>query len=140
MKNIKSGPFHVRYFEHGTADLTVDDDGFGIIDKTAQDCFTMGQCHSLALALHAETGWPLELWRDTDSWFAEWTHITVAHPDGGHIDINGWWRKDRTRYGVPEPSTAAQVRRLPGHFPIRTRAAKPFVRTLLRSLNQSETT
>lgn len=80
-----SGPWHGA---HAGTDLLVDADGFGVIDETAQRVFTQGQCHTLALALHEQTGWPLVVdARHGD--FYDWGHVCVQHPDAGLVDISG---------------------------------------------------
>lgn len=63
----------------------------GVIDRTAAEVFTTGQCHALALALHEHTGWPLRgLYRRPIKDVNEDTpaHTVVESPKG-LVDIKG---------------------------------------------------
>lgn len=59
----------------------------GVIDAEAKYAFTRGHCHSLALALHKITGWPLVgLFPEFNPYIP--THIVVRSPRG-LLDIEG---------------------------------------------------
>lgn len=59
----------------------------GVIDEAAITCFTRGQCHALALAIHEQTGWPLiQAGWDEKSGPDHWL---VRHPSGKLLDITG---------------------------------------------------
>lgn len=45
-----------------------------------------GECHGLAQAIHAITGWPIETWMDADG---DTGHCYVRVPDGRLLDIDG---------------------------------------------------
>lgn len=59
----------------------------GLLDHEAVHCFTNGQCHALALAIHQRTGWPLVQagWNEAD--YPD--HWLVRHPSGQLLDIVG---------------------------------------------------
>lgn len=58
----------------------------GVLDETAVACFSQGQCHALAMALHEETGWPLVVVAD---WLEQVDHVAVRTPEGRIIDGAG---------------------------------------------------
>ena len=60
----------------------------GELTDDARYVFTRGQCHSLALALHEATGWPIfgdfvSEYDDTPD------HVFVQAPDGRFVDVEG---------------------------------------------------
>ena len=132
---IESGEYNAGWFGAGTAELRVDADGFGIIDEAAEMVFTMGQCHSLALALHQLTGWDIVLQgtRDPVADPMSWIHAAVRHPAGPLLDIRGLDPE-------PFPETGAERTAPPEFladgplptFPVNIDAALPFARTLVR--------
>src|SRR4051794_37517203 len=57
------------------------------LDEAARLAFLGGHCHSLALALHERTGWPLiAIDHRSDGVCA---HVAVQRPDGKVVDIAG---------------------------------------------------
>jgi hypothetical protein len=76
----------------------------GRLDDDAIHTYTHGQCHALALAVHEETGWPIE-WAgrpvcvfDEDCPPEDWPdgtcpcqvdHVVVRRPDGLLLDAHG---------------------------------------------------
>jgi hypothetical protein len=98
----------------GAYPLEITPDDRGVIDGGARTVFTRGQCHALAYALHAQTGWPIHLLTydrvdppvddDDDLPLESWDHAVVRHPDGRFVDINGAWHLDASdwsrRYGL----------------------------------------
>jgi hypothetical protein len=87
----------------------------GLLDDAASHAYHNGQCVALALALHAQTGWPLVClltrgggleWQqqlqadgvnfsDPD-WFDDFVHALVEAPDGTLLDIDN--RDERESY------------------------------------------
>src|SRR5579859_1723892 len=65
----------------------------GVLDDRAVRAFLGGQCHALALALHARTGWPLA-WVEDDE--GEPKHCFVLDPERPQmgLDIAGVHRRD----------------------------------------------
>lgn len=92
---------------HGDAYLVTG----GVIDDTAREVFTAGQCHAFAYALHEQTGWPIVAVIQPGEWstnedideqvdaatqtmtaaglddFA--SHLMCRRPDGQLVDITG---------------------------------------------------
>lgn len=140
VQSIESGRFNIGWGSWGTVDLHLTDTGEGIIDEPARRCFTQGQCHSMALALHAATGWPLFIWcwaEDFD--MDEWTHATVRHPEGFYVDINGAWdeHEGTEEYGFPHEFDADIIDDLIRNdvaHPLDTPAAMHFVPTILKGI------
>jgi hypothetical protein len=56
------------------------------VDTASLLAFLGGHCHSLALALHARTGWPLVA---IDNESGECIHVAVRSPDSRIVDITG---------------------------------------------------
>lgn len=56
----------------------------GALDERAREAFTRGHCHSLALALHEATGWPIVGAEDEE---LEICHFFVRTPDGRLLDV-----------------------------------------------------
>jgi len=125
---------------YGTAELTIDDEGFGVIDKEARFAFTNGQCHALAVALHRLTGWPIkgasyDRYEDDSP-----THCVVYWRERRvYVDVNGASRQvriDGTRFYIShryiDPHTAAN--RLSYYIKPDLTTAALFARTILRDL------
>lgn len=104
-----------------------------IIDEAAVDRFTTGQCHALALVLHARTGWPIYwtgrsdcphlhpsdscLHLSMDACACQLDHLVVRRPDGDVVDIRGprgveELFLEREEYETLEPIGPALVERL----------------------------
>jgi len=60
----------------------------GIMDSDAQSAFSHGHCHSLALAVHRKTGWPM-LGLSRHSRNGDLTHVVLEMPDGRWLDSRG---------------------------------------------------
>lgn len=58
----------------------------GVLDSEARAAFTFGHCHSLALALHERTGWPM---LGLQHHSKEINHVVVVMPDGRWLDAKG---------------------------------------------------
>jgi hypothetical protein len=57
----------------------------GILDQRAELAFVYGQCHGLAMALHARCGWPLiGLYSGQRC-----DHVCVERPNGDFVDVTG---------------------------------------------------
>ena len=65
-----------------------------VIDQSAIDFFTCGQCWALAEVLSVGYDWPVVM--EGDSWDDEdwWVHALVEHPSGELLDINGFIVRD----------------------------------------------
>lgn len=63
-------------------DFVIDDE---TVDSRCERAFSMGQCHGLALAVSARTGWPMRMISTGDA--AE--HVVVQMPDGRLLDARG---------------------------------------------------
>lgn len=59
----------------------------GVIDDQARAAFTRGQCHALAAAIRAVTGWPM-VGVGIDPGYGAF-HCAVRAPDGRILDIEG---------------------------------------------------
>lgn len=123
-------------------------------DEEVRYTFSTGQCHSLALALHTLTGWPLFVLcdpcydgddcpeapehvacRQPDG---DGAHVVVKDPSGRFVDIAGsWWPDEPLNWSwdglVPVPVTEDEVLDL-GWDQIDAMAALPFAEAVLRGL------
>jgi hypothetical protein len=104
-----------------------------LTSEKVRHTFMSGQCHSLALAIHEETGWPLYgLGRE---W--EIGHVVVESPRG-FLDIQGLnalarWQKIWGEDEEAIPLEVEDVRApLEGYHPPQVEDARPFARRLLR--------
>lgn len=62
----------------------------GNVDRDVDRVFCLGQCHALAIALHAETGWPLRAVHfDENGAGVGVRHVGVETPSGMFLDIQG---------------------------------------------------
>jgi hypothetical protein len=53
--------------------------------------FSYGNCHSLALAMHKLTGWPLMgVYRKSDMYDGIPSHVVVKDPLGRYVDVEGF--------------------------------------------------
>lgn len=60
----------------------------GRLTEEAEHVFQNGHCHSLALAIHERTGWPL-VGVHVDGWEVP-HHVVVRHPTGYTFDVLGF--------------------------------------------------
>jgi hypothetical protein len=115
-------------------------------DPEVQYTFSNGQCHSLALALHRLTGWPLRVLcrrygsEPSDDLLAARSgiHVVVEDPTGRFVDIDGPWNPKAPanwawEHTIPVPVSSRAVRRL-GWDRIDSRAALPFARAVLQNM------
>lgn len=67
----------------------------GVIDGSAQNIFSTGGCHALAIAIHDATGWPIVAITDHHNVFdgraggGSAVHWCVKAPNGKFVDIDG---------------------------------------------------
>lgn len=68
----------------------------GVLDEAARIAFSCGQCHALALAVHEQTGWPLEAFFEVAEWGPTLNidHVCVRMPDGRLLDARGAWSQE----------------------------------------------
>ena len=102
--------------------------------------FTFGHCHSLALAIHELTGWPLvglyRLYRPWSNMEETPDHVVVKTPKGKLLDISGL---DNVRgYSGEVKFTKDEVERFRDYRKPDTKMARPFAVVLLRSISQIE--
>ncbi|GLY55197.1 hypothetical protein [Lentzea sp. NBRC 102530] len=77
--------------------------------STVAEVFEYGQCHALALALHARTGWPIVGLHSSK--LGDTSHYLVRRPDGLLVDVRG----TRTEQEVLEQWDAGY----PGFYTVR---------------------
>ena len=134
----------VRLF-WGDIEPTIDDDGFGVIDRNAHIAFTTDQCHALAIAIHDMTGWPIRglgisgTYEDLNSP----DHCVVYSPKHCvYVDIDGVHKsvgRIRRDYRVVKPHISRkQAHRLFGYKIPDVDAAIPFAKTILSDIQLQE--
>jgi hypothetical protein len=134
---------YAGWFGTTEAELTIDDKGLGVIDEEAELVFTRGQCHSLAVAIHEETGWPIYgLYTKFDSGDNSPSHCLVYSPTlNNFIDIKGPDAINRLNVFEPYKTatrkevTVEDVNNFSGYLPLNVTAARPFAKTILQELN-----
>ncbi|HEY5990612.1 MAG TPA: hypothetical protein VIV12_30100 [Streptosporangiaceae bacterium] len=122
----------------------------GRLDVNARTAFTEGHCHSLALALHEKTGWPLIGGVDRGPEYGSGRvpdHVVVQVPDGRLLDITGLHTVEdfEEEWGTVQPLDPAEVA---AGFPYQlgpdvvhryrlpdVETARPYAEKLLRRLN-----
>lgn len=72
----------------------------GVIDDQARIVFGRGHCHSLALAIHELTGWPLAGMYD---FHGTLSHVLVWMPDGMLLDVNGVRTEEEVNTTLGDP-------------------------------------
>ena len=120
----------------------------GVIDDNAVQAFTRGHCHSLALALHQETGWPLfGMYSEEEGNMSHEngdtpSHVLVQMPNGDFLDIEGTGAVENWQQSWPttEPVKVTEAEVL-GFSKIdykepNVEAARPFAKTLLSKYGQ----
>lgn len=109
--------------------------------KRIEFVFTRGHCHSLALALHKLTGWPLVGLFDGNAPKGCASHVCVLTPENKVLDIGGADADHRWEYFCNvEKITEARIkewedmRELEGHGYTRrnVEGAIPFAKRVLR--------
>jgi hypothetical protein len=124
-----------------TCTLTIDDQGFGVIDENARRAFMRGQCHALAIALHRLAGGTIKgignLWDDPDSP----SHCVVYYPKlRRYVDIKGASKSapklnhQKTKVCNRHITERTARGELVGYLEPNISAALPFARTIIRDL------
>ena len=106
----------------------------GVLDDQARWAFTRGSCHSFALALSEQTGWPMLAIVGDSKGFAE--HVVVEMPDGRWLDASGPQQPQARRGYHAEIWSKQQVELLGEHknwLAVDVEAASSFVGPLLAS-------
>jgi hypothetical protein len=111
----------------------------GKIDKAAKHAFMSGQCHSLALAIHRITQWPMMALVNGNDTVDCPSHIIVYSPEhDDYIDILGRGAVKRWKERYPEAQVAhvtpVDVSNFLHYHPANVEAATPFAETLLKEL------
>ncbi len=119
-----------------TKTLTVDNEGFGVIDEAATYVFSRGQCHALALAVHQLTGWPIKGVGDySDSPLSPGHCINYSPTHKVYMDIRGIRPKPHSTYKVVNRRIHPKhIGNMAGYLEPNIEAAIPFAKTLLRQL------
>ena len=123
--------------------LTVNDEGFGVLDDNALKAFTHGQCHSLALAINKLTGWPIKgasYNKEADPADSP-AHVLIYSPKlRAYVDIRGV-RKTVGKKNYSEGLKIVNrniapegVSRLRGYLQPNLEAAMPFAKSLLKQI------
>jgi hypothetical protein len=122
--------------------VTVDDDGFGVLDESAKRAFQSGHCHSLALAIHQITHWQikgvgLESWGDTPD---SPSHCVVWSPElKRYVDVTGANRRPDNKWRVLNKRISpVKAKFLGGYLNPNVKLAMPFARSVLRDLGLLE--
>jgi hypothetical protein len=111
----------------------------GTINKNAVRAYKNGQCHSLALAIHFLTGWPIYGIADESNSPADPGHVVVKNPkNGGFVDIEGYgalgrWRKKWGPVTI-HYLTTKQVETLDTYLKPQLKKALPFARKILTKI------
>lgn len=107
----------------------------GVLDQKAKFVFSAGHCHSMALALHRHTGWPILALSGRYSIRPDLQHMVVVMPDGRWLDVKGPAQPEPELYLNMQPMQPAQILALEGlgdwNDPQEMIAAQ-FVRALLQ--------
>jgi hypothetical protein len=107
----------------------------GVLDDQAKFAFTRGHCHSLALAVHQQTGWPMMAIVGNEKQAV--THVVVAMPDGRWLDAFGPCPAEARRGYHAEEFDQEQIQELGKHkhwLPTDAETAASFVAPLLATL------
>ena len=128
---INTGYKRKRYKFCGNVRVTLT---AGVIDITAQKVFTRGHCHSLALALHELTKWPIY---GVDISDGTPGHFVVKTPKGKFLDIEGLHTAD-TWHNINKNSTRPSTifkwssGRRSIYFKPEVKKATPFAKAVLK--------
>ena len=117
-----------------TVELTIGDDGFGILDDAARQAFTKGHCHSLALAIHQLTGWPIK-GAGYNSYESPLHTLNYDPTSKRYVDVDG--RSSRPGYGFKITHSRVRVqdvKTFDGYLKPDVKVALPFAKSLLRDL------
>lgn len=132
MKVVKFGFF-------SRVEVEINDEG--IIDDAATSVFLRGHCHSFAIALHKETGWPIvgfETEADRKANLGP-CHCAVYSPElDDYIDIEGKGAKTRMEFQEPAvqviPLKVEDFGNLKSYMPPRPEVGAPYAKTVLTNL------
>jgi hypothetical protein len=119
--------------------LSIEINKNGTIDKNAMKAFSNGQCHSLAIALHKLTNWPIYGICDWSNSTDDPGHIVVKNPrNGGFVDIKGYgavgrWRKKWGPVTV-HLLTVDQVKHFDTYLKPVVAKARPFAKKILEQI------
>jgi len=113
----------------------------GVIDVNAERVFKHGQCHSMALALHRETGWPMVSFKDETDLHDSPGHCAVYCPQlDEYVDVEGVGAFTRyaerckmfarTAKVVPVES----VDKLKDYLPVRAEDARSFAQAVVKQV------
>lgn len=72
----------------------------GVLDAESRAAFTYGHCHSMALAVHRKTGWPM---LGLQHHSKEINHVVLEMPDGRWLDARGPHRANPEPYPGAKP-------------------------------------
>jgi hypothetical protein len=125
-----------------TCTLTIDDQGFGVIDENARRAFMKGQCHALAIALHRLAGGTI---KGVDFPYANAplspSHCVVYIPKlKAYVDIKGVSKRapklnhQKTKVCNRHITERTAREELVGYIKPNISAALPFARTIIRDL------
>ena len=122
----------------GWCKLTIDDDGFGVLDSEAKRAFSKGQCHALAIAINKLTGWKIKgvgFSYDTPD---SPTHCCNYSPElKAYVDIDGLSKKAPVgRVLNSNISPREAMGSLRGYLDPDVETAMPFARSVLRKINR----
>lgn len=115
----------------------------GVIDSDARNVFMRGQCHSFALAMHRETGWPIVGFKDEEDYHDSPGHCAVFCPQlNEYVDVEGVGAKERrdesaARHGKTIkviPIKPYKIGKLKDYLPIKAREARPFAKTVVKRI------
>lgn len=128
------------WFGRTTVELTIDDEGFGVIDENAKRAFQHGQCHALAIAISQMTGWPIKgMGRPNYDEPDSPQHCVVWSPTlKKYVDINGVSTKPMLNSWriINRRISRKKAPNLQYYMKPDMKAAIPFAKTILRDLNQ----
>jgi hypothetical protein len=106
-----------------------------IIDDRAIRVFSSGHCHSLAVALHELTSWPLWGWKKVSR--ISPSHVLVMTPKKRLLDIKGLRPVPKpTNSAELVPLTLSNIQRFPDYKPLNIENAKPFAHMILEKYVQ----
>jgi len=134
--------FYHSYFGFGgktTIEVTIDDEGYGVLDYNARRAFCSGHCHSLAIALHQLAGLTIKgVGREDEGDGPDSpAHCVVWSPKlRKYVDITGAAKRPPNHWKVLNRNLSEDRARkyLKGYLRPNVQAALPFARTIIRDL------
>ena len=142
MTNKRLTIFYNSFFGFGmktTIEVTIDDEGFGIVDDNARKAFRNGHCHSLAIALHQLAGLTIKgVGREDEGDEPDSpAHCVVWSPKlRKYVDIKGAAKRPPNHWKVLNRRIPEDYARkyLKGYLRPNVQVALPFARTIIRDL------